>query len=273
MNSDILMCSYSYHTQRFVSAYPGGVHTYLFRLQAEGGAMALVDGKMVPVGPGDLLLFKPGMPYRLVVDEYESAPFGPVVGSGDYYLFCKGPWLDEWWNRSPKPVLTRIDLDDKLLALWKMIILEKRRFEESSSEMADYLLRSLCLMLDRAIVPAEPVKGKPFVATRMKSFIEEHAAVSFKIEDVARHVNLSVSRAAHLFKECYGKSMMEFTLEVRTAIALERMKYSTMTLQQIAETCGFGSYSYFHRVFKTQQGMSPTEYRELHTDMGTPRIK
>jgi AraC family transcriptional regulator of arabinose operon len=33
-----------------------------------------------------------------------------------------------------------------------------------------------------------------------------------------------------------------------------------MTLEHIAETCGFASYSYFHRVFRSHFGMSPAEY-------------
>ncbi|UUZ97522.1 helix-turn-helix transcriptional regulator [Paenibacillus sp. P25] len=72
---------------------------------------------------------------------------------------------------------------------------------------------------------------------------------------------MSLSRAVHLFKACYGKTMIQYALEIRLNAALERMKYSSMTLEQIAETCGFASYSYFHRVFRARYGVSPAQYR------------
>ena len=34
--------------------------------------------------------------------------------SGDYHLACEGPWMDEWWSRSIKPQISRIELDEKL---------------------------------------------------------------------------------------------------------------------------------------------------------------
>jgi AraC family transcriptional regulator of arabinose operon len=80
---------------------------------------------------------------------------------------------------------------------------------------------------------------------------------------VARHAGLSVSRAVALYKECYGKTIIQHAMEIRMSIALERMKYSKLTFEQIAETAGFGSYAYFHRVFKNKFGLSPSQFMEL----------
>ena len=93
----------------------------------------------------------------------------------------------------------------------------------------------------------------------MKNYIEEHANQSFKIKDVASHAGFSVSRASRLFKETFGKTMIQYALEIRLNTAIELMKYSEMTLEQIAEVSGFGSYTYFHRVFREAHGVSPTK--------------
>jgi AraC family transcriptional regulator of arabinose operon len=60
--------------------------------------------------------------------------------------------------------------------------------------------------------------------------------------------------------------MMEYAQEVRLSAAMERMKYTTMTLEQIAESCGFGAYPYFHKVFKKKYGVAPGAYRRLNLD-------
>ncbi|MBW7456730.1 AraC family transcriptional regulator [Paenibacillus sepulcri] len=264
MYNDVMLCSYSYHSHPFQVEYSEGLSTYLFRLQTEGSCEALVNGRMERIEAGDLLLFKPGDPYELniVAGSQTTEADKPQASSGDYFVICNGPWLDEWWARKERPQKTKIVSDERLLSIWRALVLEKRRFEQEDREMADYLLRSLCLGLDRAVATQSVLHGKSFIATRMKNFIDEQAGGPFLIQDVASHVGLSVSRTVHLFKECFGVTIIQYTQDVRLSMAMERMKFSTMPLEQIAETCGFGSYSYFYRIFRRQFGMSPAVYRE-----------
>jgi AraC family transcriptional regulator, arabinose operon regulatory protein len=256
MTTNILFCGYSYHTHGYHSQHKSGYPSYLFRLQIDGLCEAVVKGNKVAVQKGDLLLIKPGDHYELLVKE------GQI--SGDYHLVCDGDWINEWWRRSEKPDVTRIDLDEKLLALWRNIMIEKRRPESSQNEeLTGYLLRALCLTLERAINETVPFFNRPFTVTRMMRYIEEHATTAFKIEEVAQHAGLSVSRSVHLFKSNVGKTMMEYAQEIRLSAAIDRMKYTNMTLEQIAEDCGFGTYPYFHRVFKRKFGVSPGTYRQI----------
>jgi AraC family transcriptional regulator of arabinose operon len=261
MEIELLTCGYSFHMERFYIMNKGGLPSFLFRLQTEGNCEAMVEGSMRAITSGDLLMYRPGDMYELRVEEQPDQPKAKIA-SGDYYLFCRGAWIENWWSRSPKPACSRIGLDDKLLSLWRQLILEKLRMEEADPELTEYLLRALCINLERAASETAFQQGRPFTGTRMKRYIEAHASVTFKVDDVASHVGLSVSRAVHLFKEYFGKTMIEYAQEVRLSSAVERMHYSAMTLEQISESCGFGSYPYFHRVFKQKHGISPSLYRQ-----------
>ncbi|MCL6571285.1 MAG: AraC family transcriptional regulator [Bacillus sp. (in: Bacteria)] len=257
MMTNIFFCGYSYHTQQYHSQYNSGYPTYLFRLQVEGHCEVAVKGSKMKLTKGDLLLIKPGDHYELLVKEGQS--------SGDYHLACEGAWVDEWWSRVGKPDVTRIDLDEKLLALWRHIIIEKRRPSSSQNdEFTGYLLRALCLYLERAVTENVPLSSHPYTVTRMMRYIEEHATTAFKVIDVAQHAGLSVSRSVHLFKSSVGKTMIQYALEIRLSAAVERMKYTSLTLEQIAEDCGFGTYSYFHKVFKKKYNIAPGAYRLLN---------
>lgn len=260
MKAELLDCGYSYHMETFYIQRKSALPSFLFRLQTEGRCEACVGGKLTPIEAGDLLLYKPGDTYELRVEEQDSSQ-GTIIASGDYYLFCQGPWVEAWWERAVKPAISRIALDEKLLSLWRQLVLEKRRVEEADEELSGYLLRALCIYLERASTETTLLPRSTFVGTRMKRYIEEHATATFKIEDVANHVGLSVSRAARLFKDCFGKTMVQHALDVRLSIAVERMKYSSMSLEQIALSCGFGSYAYFHRVFTGAYRVSPKAYR------------
>ncbi|BBH21753.1 hypothetical protein Back11_30980 [Paenibacillus baekrokdamisoli] len=264
MYTETMDCGYSYHSQPFQTGFPEGMSNYLFRFQTEGSCEALVDGRMQRIDAGDLLLFKPGDAYVLNMTNLQSGQdiTDTAISSGDYYIMCRGPWLDEWWSRKDRPQRVKVVADERWLSIWQALILEKRRFLEEDLELADYLLRSLCLGLDRAIKTQSVLQGKSFIATRMKNFIDEHAGEAFTIQMVADHVGLSVSRTVHLFKECYGMTIIQYTQNVRLSMAAERIKFSRMTLEHIAETCGFGSYSYFFRVFRQKHGISPAAYRD-----------
>lgn len=260
---EVLAAGYSYHTKPFrTEAYPG-VGYYLFRFQSEGNAKALVGGNLVPVGPGDLLLYKPGEPYELRIEAELEASGDTPVASGDYYFICRGEWIDAWWNERKRPQKLSLPLQDSLLALCRQIVIEHYRGKRQYKEITDYYLRIFCLTIDREMkehgVGTET--GQSFLAQRMRNYVEEHALESFKLEDVARSAGLSLSRAVHLFKACYGSSIMKYALQIRLAIARERMLYSPMSLEQIAESSGFSSYSYFHRMFRAHYGVSPKKYQ------------
>ncbi|WP_081667047.1 helix-turn-helix domain-containing protein [Paenibacillus pinihumi] len=265
MEAGLLMCGFSHHTQPFSNIYESNRPGYLFRLQTEGRATALVNGEMREITGGDLLLYAPEDPYQLSILPFDHPQRGRIISSSDYYLACHGSWIDDWWRRRKRPQLIRIDPEDRLLSLWRNLILERRGVGGERPELTDYMLRSLCLSIDRKIDEQSSQQGRPFIASRMKAYIEEHATSSMRIEDLAEHVQLSVSRASHLFKEHVGKTIIEYALEIRLSVAEERMKYSSMTLEQIAETCGFGSYSYFFRIFRRKHGISPAEFRRSYT--------
>ncbi|SDE36670.1 AraC family transcriptional regulator, arabinose operon regulatory protein [Paenibacillus sp. UNCCL117] len=265
MSATLLTCGYSFHSERFTMHHKNGSPHYLFRLQTEGVCQVCINGRWAHIEAGHLILIKPGDTYTLLVEE-QPLPDGQLVpvASGDYYLYGEGEWLESWWRRSERASVSRIVLDEKLVSLWQQLLLENMRTAGGeTAELTDYLLRALCLYLDRAVTETAPKQGKPFAAVRMKRFIEEHATRSFKVEEAAEQAGLSVSRAVHLFKECFGKTMMEYALELRLAAAVERMTYTSMTLDQIAQTCGFGGYSYFHRVFRETYGVAPGRYRGL----------
>jgi AraC family transcriptional regulator, arabinose operon regulatory protein len=252
--TNIHFCGYSYHNHRSFTQHELEFPVYLFRLQTEGNCKVGVNRLKIDIGPGTLLIIKPGDEYELLIEESQK--------SGDYHLACEGPWIDEWWSRSVKNQVAQIDLDDKLVYLWRQIILENRRpFTSEKEELVEYLIRALCLSLQRAMNETPPTSPQSNAAFRMMRYIEEHATRSFRVEDVARHANLSVSRAVHLFKSTFGKTMIEYALDIRLSAAIDRMKYTSMTLEQIAVDCGFGAYPYFHKVFKKRYGTSPGTYR------------
>ena len=259
-STEVLTASYSYHTKplHIVEQDENKTH-YLFRLQSEGRCRIRVGGAEYAIEPGDLLLVPPDAEYELHIEETEQD--GELrVSSGDYYIFCRGDWVDRWWSQHKRPTKLRIPLDDGIVALWRLLIAEHRRQPAAPPGMTDYLMRTILLSIDRLCSERQP-EGGAFLAYRMKSYIEERATLRFRLADLAAHCGVSVSRAVHLYKQFFGKSIIQYALEVRLKSATERILYTQEPLEAIAESSGFPSYTYFFRVFKKTHGLSPQQFR------------
>lgn len=250
------------HGVPYVHNVRGGLDCYLFRLQTDGRAHVLLNKDMVVVESGDLVIFAPGHAYELRIEPESTKKTPPDVLSTDLYLLCEGPWMDEWWKARPRKTHLRIALHENCVYLWRQLIEEFRRPGKTDEELCDYLLRALCLTVDKLGYDPRTSTPIPLAAERIRSYIERHAAEDFTLRDVAEAIGLSISRTVHIFKETYGQTIVQYLQDVRLQMACDRMRFSNLNLEQIADMCGFRSYSYFYRVFRSKYGVSPRAFRQ-----------
>ncbi|GGH36712.1 AraC family transcriptional regulator [Paenibacillus segetis] len=256
---EVILCEYSIHKTYFQNNKSRDRECFIFRFQAEGTSQVILTSGTYIMRPGDLLLLRPGDLYDLRIDlETNTSGF-----SADYYVFCDGKWLDEWWGQMARPQISRVSDESRLRELWHQLILEKRRLDGGSSVLKVTLLKALCYMIDRALSEvSEPTSISAYHALRIRHYLESNATSSIELEQIAKHVGLSVSRTMGVFKQEYGVSILQYVHKLRLSYALDLMKSSTMTLEHIAEVAGFGSYTYFNRIFRANYTVTPGTYRK-----------
>jgi len=64
------------------------------------------------------------------------------------------------------------------------------------------------------------------------------------------------------FEQATGTPPAQYRLARRIDAASNLLRYTYMTVSQIAETTGFCDAYYFSKRFKLATGQSPTEYRQ-----------
>lgn len=97
------------------------------------------------------------------------------------------------------------------------------------------------------------------------AFMREHYQEPIRLEDVARAMALSPSRARHLFVEVMGERFKTYLLHLRVQAAQRMLVQTGMPVEAIAESCGFQSASSFYRDFKQLTGETPLSYKQRHT--------
>lgn len=93
-------------------------------------------------------------------------------------------------------------------------------------------------------------------------YIEEHISDVLTIKDVAQQVHLNPSYFSVLFKEEASLTFIDYVTRLRMKKAKELLENSNLSLDAISERIGLQTTSYFIRMFKRFENMTPKQYRD-----------
>jgi len=83
-----------------------------------------------------------------------------------------------------------------------------------------------------------------------------------KLPVIAGEVGGSISKIKVIFKRAYGDTIYAFHLRKRLEKAYTLIKDTSIPINEIAEECGFKSFSHFSRSFKKEHGITPSQVRK-----------
>jgi AraC-like DNA-binding protein len=94
------------------------------------------------------------------------------------------------------------------------------------------------------------------------SFIHSHYHENISLNEVAKAMSLSSSRARHLFKEVMGEGYKTYLTHYRVQTAQRLLIQTGLTITEIYEQCGFQSPSSFYREFHKITKATPLSYKK-----------
>jgi AraC-like DNA-binding protein len=100
---------------------------------------------------------------------------------------------------------------------------------------------------------------------RVLSLIEENYAQELTLADMAAAAELSPNYFCRYFKKIAGCSPVEYLIDYRLNMAAYMLITTDDSISDISLACGFNDASHFIKFFRRKKGVTPRNYRQLHT--------
>lgn len=99
------------------------------------------------------------------------------------------------------------------------------------------------------------------LVNRAQKYIEQHRHEPLLVGDVIRALGTNRMTLGKRFQSHLDVGLQEYILKRRIEYACDQLREGRMSVEKIAEVCGFSSSSYFSRVFKKIARTSPGRIR------------
>lgn len=94
-------------------------------------------------------------------------------------------------------------------------------------------------------------------------YMERHYTEPIALDKLATRASLSKGAFIRSFKKHFGKTPLEYLIDIRLRKAADLLRTTNHSIGEIAEEVGFNDSNYFSRQFKKTLNVSPREWRNL----------
>lgn len=234
----------------------------------EGRVEYWVEGRVIRLEPGDILLLNPMELHRPVVQP-ESPLYERIV------LWLRKDWLEgiasdtmglgDCFDPS-RPTHTNLlrpgaSHRGELTALLGALVSEYYSREPGSDLCAYGLLLQFMTRLNRLVLRTPRVAGEVASAPVRKAlqYIAEHLSGELSLDQVAAACYVSKYHLSHAFSREVGVSLYRYVM-LRRLLLARQLLAAGEPAGQVCQSCGFSDYAGFYRAFKAEYGISPREF-------------
>ena len=242
-----------------------------------GHAQFEYDGRLIQLSKNDLFLYMA----HSIADKF--------LASSDFN--CRQIWFSrsELWSINMYGQISLADLDylhkepmvhlndNDVTLLDSYFSLLCRRMRDDSPILHHDIVRSLigAMMLEMLSIMRREKENKKDVYTgdstmrshsiadRFIEMVEKSDGRKRKVEEFARELNITPKYLSVILKEALNRRPSDMIVFYTLKSIESRLRYTDMTMQEIANDLNFPNASFFGKYVKDHLGMTPMEYREL----------
>ena len=238
------------------------------------GAEYLVGADRYRLQQGDIIFVPPGVSHRPLLLDTMTQPYKR------YVLWISPEFMEHFGRMLGAPASEPMPYSTLLRTAgtrWEMlgdyfrhgVTEEENRQPEWEAALIGNTV-SLLTQLRRAVQERSAslmTAEKPALLEQLLAYIEMHLAEHITLIGTAQQFYISSSTVSQLFSGKMGVSFYRYVTQ-RRLIAAKSLIEQGHLLEHVATQVGFQDYSSFYRAFKQEYGISPRQYRTLHTSSG-----
>lgn len=236
------------------------LHSFLCFVVLSGSGSLTYQEKVYPLHTGDVVFIdcRKGYSHHTAEPELWSLQWCHFLGPnlpGIYAKYCE---------RGGEPVFHPLAVKPYLQLMSRLYSLAG-----SDDYIRDMRLNEILSMLLTNVMSESWHQGKRFSETKrmeiqhIKTYLDEHYGEKISLDAVANRFFIDKHYLSRLFKERYDVSLITYLQQVRITHAKRLLRFTDKSIEEIGLNCGIGELSYFSRVFKKLEGITPSEFRRL----------
>lgn len=150
---------------------------------------------------------------------------------------------------------------EQIIQLVHTILAEVKTREPGNEVLVQACFMILVTMFSRLYGSTPLYVPKENELSRITSFIRQNYSHPICMSDIAHSAMISERKARELFTKEFHCSPMQYLMSVRLKHASYLLRFSDLSVSEIAQQVGFEDNNYFSRCFRQNMNMTPSEYR------------
>lgn len=256
-----------------INKFPIRLDGLFIGLREKGRVRCSINLKEFEVGPNDLVICSPGDLMQTTAQDGEH--LSQIIMASSNFLkemyISLNSFMPFFASQKEHPVFHLTDGEVQELTKFFMAIKDTVESDDyfrndiTKRLLAGYLYKlGSILYRHRPELQAEaakPLKREEILFKEFIRLVSEHHRKERRVDFYAEQLFLSPKHFSTVIKKVSGKTAGQWIDEYVILEAKTLLKYSAMSIQEVAYYMNFPNPSFFGKYFKQHTGMSPSEYK------------
>lgn len=233
------------------------LNSFLFMVVEHGSGTLFYEGKKTPIQAGDCVLLNCQNMYA-----HESSKDNPWTLHWVHFYGNSGKMYYNHYQDLGFSTIFRPKQTNRFLELLTNIY-KVQEGKESFMELLcnQYLteLITLCFLANKEL--AEGTHTIMEKLLQIQHYIDEYSTTKITLESLASQFFISKFHLSREFHKAFGVTINHEIRAKRISKAKSMLRFTADSIETIALNCGFSDATYFIKVFKKMEEMTPLEYR------------
>jgi len=233
------------------------LESYLFFTVTEGRGFVTTAGITRPVRAGDCIWLNCRDPYS-----HESSADAPWTLQWVHFNGEQADKLYQLYTEKEGSVI----FTPSTCTPYTEILQSLYRIQQQKSALSDLeihkFLTDLVIQIFKDTLQDDSSMDIPEKFIAIRNYIEENHTRKVSLDELSECFYISKYHLLREYQRLFGITVSVDLTMKRLAHAKKMLRFSDESIESIALTCGFQTASYFIKVFKQYENLTPLEYRK-----------